>query len=169
LRQTGFTYIAMLIAVAIVGVWLAATANVMHLSVQREKEQELLFIGQQYRLALERYSKSGVGSARRFPTRLEDLLLDERALAKKRYLRRIYVDPMTGLPEWGVIRQGDGQITGIHSLSTQEPLKKSGFSVRDASFTGKLTYSEWVFAATVPVDASRVLPAPTPSKQPNPK
>jgi type II secretory pathway pseudopilin PulG len=165
-RQAGFTYIALLIAVAIVGVWLSATANVLHLSVQREKEQELLYIGQQFRLALERYASSSQGNARRLPTRLEDLLLDERLLQKKRHLRRIYVDPMTGKAEWGLVQQGDGQITGVYSLSTAEPLKKAGFSVNDSGFVGKQSYSQWVFVPVVKAGATRALPVVPPSLQP---
>lgn len=165
-RQAGFTYIALLIAVAIVGVWLAATANVLHLSVQREKEQELLYIGQQFRLALEHYASSSPGNARRFPTRLEDLLLDERLLQKKRHLRRIYLDPMTGKAEWGLVQQGDGQILGVYSLSTAEPLKKAGFSVNDSGFAGKQSYSQWVFMPAAKVGPTRTLPVVPPSVQP---
>jgi type II secretory pathway pseudopilin PulG len=147
LRQEGFTYIGLLIAVAIVGIWLAATANVWHLQVQREKERELLFIGSQFRQALDRYAAAGAGAARRFPLRLEDLLLDERTAARRRHLRRIYVDPMTGKAEWGLIRLADGQIIGVHSLATGEPAKKAGFALRDQAFAGKQSYSQWAFIA----------------------
>ena len=148
-RERGATYIALLIAVAIMGVWLAATANVLHLRMQRDREQELLFIGHQFRLALERYAAATVGAGRRFPTRLEDLLLDERFPQKRRYLRRIYVDPITARAEWGVIRLADGQIVGVHSLSRNEPIKKAGFDLRDAAFTEKSSYSDWVFLASL--------------------
>jgi type II secretory pathway pseudopilin PulG len=139
----------LLLAVAIMGVWLAATANVLHLSMQREKEQELLFIGQQFRQALDHYASGAAGSGRRFPLRLEDLLLDERLLAKRRHLRRIYTDPMTGKEDWGLVQLADGEIIGVHSLSTDEPVKKAGFTQRDLEFTGKQSYADWVFLATV--------------------
>jgi type II secretory pathway pseudopilin PulG len=148
-RQTGFTYIGLLLAVAILGVWLAATANVWHLRMQREKEQELLFVGNQFRQAINHYSASTAGSGRRFPLRIEDLLLDERHVEKRRHLRRIYADPMTGKAEWGLVRLADGQIIGVHSLSTDEPVKKAGFGLRDLAFTSKRSYSQWVFLATV--------------------
>lgn len=145
--QQGFTYIALLLIVAIMGAWIGAVANVWHLSVQREKEQELLFIGHQFRLALNRYAAATAGNAKRFPSRLEDLLLDDRFAARQRHLRRIYVDPMTGRSEWGLIRSGDGQILGVHSLSNDEPIKKAGFLAADIAFTAKSTYSQWVFFA----------------------
>jgi type II secretory pathway pseudopilin PulG len=148
-REAGFTYIALLIVVAIMGVWLAATANVLHLRVQRDKEQELLYIGHEFRQALEHYASSSVGAARRLPLRLEDLLLDERQLEKRRHLRRIYLDPMTGTAEWGVVTRADGQIMGVHSLSTAEPVKTAGFEARDQAFTGKHSYADWVFMAAV--------------------
>ena len=119
--------------------------------MQREKEQELLFVGHQFRLAIERYARATSGSARRLPLRLEDLLLDERTPAKSRHLRRVYTDPMTGSAQWGLLRQADGQIIGVHSLSTDEPIKKAGFAVKDEGFSGKTSYSDWIFMAALPM------------------
>jgi type II secretory pathway pseudopilin PulG len=154
----------LLLVVAIMGVWLGATASVFHLSVQREKEQELLFIGHQFRQALERYSASPAGGARRFPLRLEDLLLDERLAAKRRHLRRIYVDPMTGNDEWGLVLGAGGQIVGVHSLSTGEPIKKAGFDASDQNFVDRTHYSEWVFLAKI--EPAKATPAPAPKATP---
>jgi type II secretory pathway pseudopilin PulG len=168
-RQAGFTYLALLLAVAIMGVWLGATASVYHLSVQREKEQELLFIGNQFRQALERYSASTSGGARRLPLRLEDLLLDERLVAKRRHLRRIYVDPMTGKDEWGLVLGAGGQIVGVHSLSTDEPIKKAGFDARDQNFSDKTRYAEWVFLAKVGATQTPVGPKVAPIRGPVPR
>lgn len=162
-RERGFTYIALLIAVAIMGVWLAASANILHLRVQRDKEQELLYIGHQFRQALERYAKSSAGTARRLPMRLEDLLLDERSLEKRRHLRRIYLDPMTGKAEWGLVRLADGQIIGVHSLSQDEPVKKAGFDLHDLDFTGKSSYSHWVFLAAAGPESVPKAPMPAAS------
>lgn len=144
----GFTYIGILLLVALVGIALASTATVWHFEVQREKERELLAIGNEFRLALDRYATATPGGGRKFPLRLEDLLLDERMAAKRRHLRRIYPDPMTGRNEWGLIRTADGQIVGVHSLSTEPTIKKANFSLRDQSFTGKPTYEQWVFMAS---------------------
>jgi type II secretory pathway pseudopilin PulG len=161
-RQSGFTYVGVLLLVAIVGIALASTATVWHFQVQREKEAELLTIGNEFRLALDRYSAATLpGAGRRFPLRLEDLLLDERMAAKRRHLRRIYRDPMTGKEEWGLIRTADGQIIGIHSLSVAETIKKANFGVRDLGLTGKASYNQWVFMATTARAAMQTRPPST--------
>ena len=47
-RQGGFTYVGLLIAVALMGVGLAAYGELYSHAAQREKEAELLFIGGQF-------------------------------------------------------------------------------------------------------------------------
>lgn len=155
----GFTYVGVLLLVAIVGIALASTATVWHFQVQRDKERELLIIGNEFRLALDRYAAAIPGSGRRFPLRLEDLLLDERMAAKQRHLRRIYRDPMTGRSDWGLVRTADGQIIGVHSLSNGATIKKANFGLKDQSLTGKSTYGQWVFMASNARVAMQVRPA----------
>lgn len=141
----GFSYIGVLLLAALMGMALAAAGQVWQVMRQREKEQELLFIGQQFRLALDRYARHTPGKGRRTPQRLEDLLQDPRAPGVQRYLRKIYVDPMTGRAEWGLITGPAGEIYGVHSLSTDEPLKKSQFRLADRPFEARKKYSDWVF------------------------
>jgi type II secretory pathway pseudopilin PulG len=144
-HERGFTYIGVLVLVALMGIALAAAGQVWHTLQQREKEQELLFIGNQFRLALSRYAGHTPGQARRAPLHLEELLRDPRHPGVQRYLRKIYLDPMTGSAEWGLITGPDGEIYGVHSLSGAEPLKKSNFRLADRHFEGKMKYSDWVF------------------------
>jgi type II secretory pathway pseudopilin PulG len=144
-RERGFTYIGVLVLVALMGITLAAAGQVWHTLQQREKEQELLFIGHQFRLALNRYAHHTPGQAGRAPLNLEGLLRDPRHPGIQRYLRKIYLDPMTGSAEWGLITGPGGEIYGVHSLSGGEPLKKSNFGLADKPFEGKTKYSDWVF------------------------
>jgi type II secretory pathway pseudopilin PulG len=144
-RAAGFTYIAVLALVAVLGVTLAAAGQAWHTVQQREKERELLFIGQEFRMALDRYARQTPRNGGRAPLRLEDLLQDPRAPGVKRYLRRIYVDPMTGSTDWGLVRGADGAIYGVHSLSSQQPLKTAGFAPVDRRFEGAARYSDWIF------------------------
>jgi type II secretory pathway pseudopilin PulG len=136
----GFTYVGLLFLVAMLGIALAVAGEVWQNAQRREKEQELLFVGSQFRRALALYQANGGG----YPRRLEDLLKDPRSPGVRRYLRKIYRDPITGGTEWGLLKSGEA-ITGVHSLSGQEPLQKTGFNLADQDFEGKSKYSEWVF------------------------
>jgi len=144
-RETGFTYLAVLFFVAIMGVMLAAAGVAWSTAQQRDKERELLFIGNQFRKAIAAYYESSPGSIKQYPNTFNDLLKDNRHLATRRHLRRIYADPMTLKPEWGIIRAPDGGIMGIHSLSTGRPMKSRNFLGRDSAFEGAISYADWRF------------------------
>jgi len=144
-RERGFTYIGVLVLVVLMGIALASAGEVWHTMQQREKEQQLLFIGHQFRLALKRYAHHTPAKGRRQPLHLEELLLDPRHPGIQRYLRQIYLDPMTGSPEWGLITGPGGEIYGVHSLAEGEPLKKGQFDLADRHFEGSMKYSDWVF------------------------
>jgi type II secretory pathway pseudopilin PulG len=144
----GFTYIGVLLAVVFIGVGLAATGTVWQQTRQREKERELLFVGNQFRQALERYYENPPpGKAKQFPQKLEDLLRDDRHPDVRRYLRKLYPDPMTSGAEWGLLRGTDKAIVGLYSLSDGEPLKTANFDPEDAELVGKRHYHEWRFIA----------------------
>jgi len=143
--EWGFTYVGVLVLVALMGIALGASGQVWHTLQKREKERELLFIGQQFRLALNRYARHTPGQARRAPLRLEELLQDPRYPGNQRYLRKIFLDPMTGSADWGLITGPGGEIYGVHSLSKEEPLKKTNFGLADRQFEGAMKYSDWVF------------------------
>ncbi len=146
--ERGFTYIGVLVIVALMGIALASAGEVWHTMQKREKEQELLFVGHQFRLALKRYADHTPGKARRAPLKLAELLQDPRHPGIQRYLRKIFPDPVTGRPEWGLITGPGGEIYGVHSLSDSEPLKKSHFERVDKHFEGSMKYSDWVFMHT---------------------
>jgi type II secretory pathway pseudopilin PulG len=158
--EGGFTYVGVLVLVALIGIALASVGQIWHTVQQREKEQELLFIGHEFRVALARYGQNSPGQAGRSPLHLEDLLKDPRAPGIKRYLRKIYVDPMTGSAKWGLVTGPNGEIYGVHSLSDDEPLKKSNFGFVDRQFEGKMKYSEWVFMGSTGSSRRRSLTAP---------
>lgn len=146
--QRGFTYLTALFLVAIMSGGLALIGEVWHTSSLREKEAELLQIGNEYRNAVARYYLSG--PQRQYPKNLSDLIRDPRQPGTVRYLRRIYPDPITGKEEWGFVKSADGGFAGVHSLSEASPLKTAGFAVRDAAFEGKAKYSDWQFVYAPP-------------------
>lgn len=143
-RQTGFTYIGILIIVALMGTALAGLGQAWGQMGKREREQELLFVGNQFRIALELYYHHSPGTDR-YPHMLSDLLKDPRFPDTQRYLRKLYRDPITGKADWGLVKGTDGGIVGVYSLSEVEPLKKYGFPLANQNFEGSTKYSEWVF------------------------
>jgi type II secretory pathway pseudopilin PulG len=144
-RQGGFTYLGLLFFVALIGVGLAAVGLVWHTAVKREREAELLFVGEQYRRAIKSYYDASPG-AKQYPRSLEDLLLDPRFPNVRRHLRRMYADPMSGAKDWEVVSAPDGAILGVHSRSREKPLKSAGFKPELAAFAQAESYAGWVFA-----------------------
>jgi type II secretory pathway pseudopilin PulG len=163
-QPQGFTYIGVLFVVAMMSTGLALIGEVWHTSNAREKEAELLHIGNEYRKAIERYYLASKDQkVRTYPKNLSDLIKDPRDAGTLRHLRRLYPDPITGKDEWGLVKSPDGGFAGVYSLSEEPPLKAAGFAVRDASFEGKSKYSEWQF-----VYAPAATPAATPGATPKP-
>ena len=104
---------------------LALIGEVWHTSNAREKEAELLFIGNEYRRAIERYYLAGSG-VRQYPKNLADLVKDPRQPGTVRHLRRLYPDPITGSEEWGLVKSADGGFAGVHSLSEAHAAEDRG-------------------------------------------
>ncbi|KAB0672535.1 type II secretion system protein [Oryzomonas sagensis] len=145
LNQNGFTFLAALMIVVIMGIMLGLTGQPWKTIMKREREQELLFRGLQIRSAIMAWNAK---SAKVTPLNdLKDLLLDPTSLEKKKYLRQLYKDPMTG-KDWTLIRDKTGVkgIIGVASTSNDVPLKTSfsEYSGLD-TFTDKKKYSEWRF------------------------
>lgn len=144
-RPSGFTYIGLLLAVALLSAGLAGIGQVWHTTVQRAKEAELQFVGEEFRRAIKLYYDSTPGGDKQLPRSLEDLLRDQRYPGVRRYLRKVYVDPMIGKAEWGLIKVRDG-IVGVHSLSEGVPFKSGG---AQAGAPRRTTYADWKFIAEI--------------------
>jgi len=162
----GFTYIGLLLGIAIMGYFMAAVSEVWHTAVKREREAELLFAGDQIRRALSRYAAASPG-VERYPRRLEDLLRDPRFPLPRRYLRQVYRDPMGASGEWELVKTGEF-IIGVHSQSEDEPLKSAGFAFADRGFEDKKKYSEWMFMVVEPARARTRAPTKGASGAPSP-
>jgi len=140
----GFTYIALLVAIVIIGITLGSAAKSWQHVSQRDKEEELLFRGNQYRLAIENYYNAQ--GRRQFPNSIEDLLMDNRTPAGKRHLRQQYKDPITG-EDFELVRDmfhGNG-IKGVYSKSEKTPIRQTGFPEELKDFEGKTRYNDWQF------------------------
>lgn len=148
--HAGFTYVALLAAIVIIGIVLSSAGKYWSSVMQREKEEELLFRGEQYRQAIERYYTALPGR-QQLPPSIEELLKDSRSAAGKRHLRQQYRDPMTG-EDFELIRDEalGNRITGVVSKSEKTPIKQAGFSDPYGEFAGKQSYTEWKFVFKPP-------------------
>ena len=156
----GFTYMGLLMVMAIASIGMAGVGVVWHQDMQREREKELLFIGEQYRLAIGRYYENPVSGNKQYPEKLEDLLLDKRGPTIQRHLRQLYADPMqlenpfsekafeisgpTSAYSWGLVKQ-QNQIIGVYSRSQQAPIKTTGFPAQYEIFAEAKAYEDWKF------------------------
>ena len=149
-NQKGFTYIALLSAIVILGILLGAAGKYWHNVMLREKEIELLFRGEQYRRAIERYYTAIPGRFE-YPPNIESLLKDGRTAKGRRHLRQQYKDPITG-EDFEVIHDltKGNRITGVFSKSEHETLKQAQFPEVLKDFEGKTHYNEWKFVFTAP-------------------
>lgn len=141
-REAGFTYLGVLVLVVLIGFALATAGQIAHITAQRERETELLFIGHQYREAIGRFVRNN----HRYPMTLEELLQFEGAgPAPDHFLRRLYRDPMTRQVDWTLIPAPGVGIMGVASSSKQVPLKQAGFDDPDLDFDQAATYADWQF------------------------
>jgi type II secretory pathway pseudopilin PulG len=154
-RQRGLMLVGLLILMFLTGVLAMTGLDVWATTRQREREAELLFVGDQYRQAIRRYYfAAGNGQTPELPAKLEELLDDNRFPVPAHHLRRLYADPITGSTEWGLVMRGD-RIVGVHSLSEATPLKQAGFDRVNASFEARTAYKDWVFLFIPPATRRR--------------
>lgn len=153
--QAGFTYLAALVAVIVLAISATQAVNLWSMQIRREKEVELLWRMTQYRNALISYYKGPpVGPGAIKPPAspplqsLDDLLKGNSAAGSVRYLRKLYLDPITG-KEFEPVKDGNG-IVGVKSTSELEPVKKANFPDEFIGFEGKKKYNEWWFNAKQP-------------------
>ena len=146
MRQEGFTYVGLLLLLALASTALAGAGTLWSIESRRDKEAELLFIGAQFADAITSFREHApAGQMERFPRRLEELLDDKRWPSTRRHLRQVFVDPMTGSRDWGLVRGPGGEIMGVHSLAGGAPLKKGNFPGQWVTFAQARSYRDWRF------------------------
>lgn len=151
-EQRGVALLALLLVIAAMGATLGAGGILWHEVQQREKERELIFVGMQYRNAIRQYYLNSVDFAR-YPPTLEALLKDERVPQTRRYLRRLYRDPLSNSLDWGLVTAPEGGIMGVYSLGRGAPLKRAGFPAELGWPADKASYADWQFVWVPPVGA----------------
>lgn len=114
-RQAGFTYLGLLLAVALIGLGLATASEVWTTVAHRQKLEQLEFAGQQIAQAIGSYYESTPGMVKQYPRSLEDLLEDRRSPAIKRHLRRVYPNPIETHGQWELALAPGGGIVGVRA------------------------------------------------------
>ncbi len=168
-RSGGFTYIGLIVLLAILGLVAAAGMKSGALMQRAAAEEELLEIGAAFSEALRSYAAATPQGQPPQPPNLQALLKDPRFPGVRRHLRRIFVDPVTGKAEWGMVTIGDKTlVTGVYSLSAARPLKVGNFDARFVNFDNKERLSDWKFTATgqgITVLGAPGAPAPPPAAE----
>ncbi|MFO7301565.1 MAG: hypothetical protein DIU54_004015 [Acidobacteriota bacterium] len=131
--------VALLVAMAVTAVWMAALLPAWRQQMQREKETELIFRGEAIARAIYLYRQRHGGT---LPPDLDTLV-------EQRFLRRKYIDPITGedfVLVGGATASGfgdgglQGGIIGVRSRSNETSIR---------IYQNQQTYSQWPFDFTL--------------------
>ncbi len=185
-RDGGYILFGVLMGASLLGVGLLAAVTLWSRVLQREREAELVFRGEAVVRAIERFQADRPGA---FPETLEDLV-------EGRYLRRAWLDPMTGNP-FVLLRAAPaagpatGPATGPAGAMDEEIPPETERADSDATpgivgvvsasdelsfrlYNGARRYSEWRFEAqpAAPAGSDREAgpeDAPSPNRSPDPR
>jgi len=130
--EQGFVYLWALFSVVLAGVAIAGAGQMWQVKSQRDKEAELMFIGEEFRKAIMSYHNT----TKQYPSSLEELLKDSRSVNIKRHLRKIYVDPMTNTTDWGLVDEPPPATTTATSKAGAAQDKSSTSGSGATSSTG---------------------------------
>jgi len=136
-RQRGFTYLGVLVAVAVLGIGLTAASEVWVTLARRERMAQLQWIGEQYVQAIGSYYNASPGSVKAYPKTLQDLLEDKRYVTMRRHLRQPYANPVTGKDDWELLMTPEGGIRGVRATLPAQ-IDPDGLMTREFSFAPNL-------------------------------
>ncbi len=124
-RDAGYALLVVLFMAAMVLIALAVAAPRLLHEGQREKEEELIFRGEQYKHAIGLYYKK----FGRYPMKVDDLIRTN----DRGYLRREFKDPMTKNGKWRFVGLGvGGVLVGGRSPMPGAPAVPSGTGLSNA-------------------------------------
>ena len=139
-REGGFALLLVFVMAAVLAITLYMELPRLAFEAQRQKEQMLVERGQQYQIAIRRYMQRGLRQGMNqvvgppWPTKIEDL----EDTNGRRFLRKRYLDPMTGKDEWRIIHINNGILTdSINNKLKQGDQKDEGLRAGGiGEFTG---------------------------------
>jgi type II secretory pathway pseudopilin PulG len=144
-KHSGYILIGLLVLIMVSGFALEQVGAKWSDARKREREQELLKIGDTIKKAIGNYYNHTPGIVKHYPPNLEALLRDERFPKPQRYLRKLYIDPITQREGWGIVEAPSGGVMGVYSLSDAKPFKTKNFRPVYLHFEDKKYYGEWYF------------------------
>lgn len=118
--EEGTLLVILMIGVAIGSIALTVATQSWSTVVRRDKEQELIFRGNQYVTAILAYRKEHGGA---FPLTLEDLY--KPGPRRLRYIRRLYRDPITKDGKWGLLYLMPGGQGVYDAKAAQKAMEKA--------------------------------------------
>ena len=125
-NEEGALLIILMCGVAVMMIGLAVAFQQWSTIWRRDNEEELIFRGQQYVIALKAYQKE---HNRALPTDLEDLM--KPGPRQVRYIRKLFRDPMKKGAKWGLLYlmpQGNAIYDPVAAQKGQKEKEKSGSS-----------------------------------------
>jgi len=144
-RQMGFLLLGVLVLLTIASYGLSVATVKWSDAIKRDKEQELLKVGDTIRKAIGRYYEQTPGLVKQYPPNLQALLNDNRFPSPRHYLRKLYQDPITQQADWGILEAPSGGVMGVYSLSPAKPYKVKNFRPQYKHFENQLHYESWYF------------------------
>ncbi|MEX1841647.1 type II secretion system GspH family protein [Enterobacter cloacae] len=142
-NESGFTYLLLIIWLAIVAIMLLCSEEHIAANWRRQKEAQLLFTGDQIRKAILDY-RDNPQSDTCFPVSFQQLSEDKRGGRTRYLLRRHYLDPFTG-KEWGKLYDKENRWIGVYSKGEGIPLKRKRFPAHYEEFEKAKSYADWKF------------------------
>lgn len=149
LRRGADRGVALLMTLILVGAVSASAAGVASqwlVQAQREAEEQLLLVGDQYAKAIAAYYYATPGASKQLPRSLSDLLEDTRSGTLRRHLRALYPDPTAPSTPWALIRDASGGIVGVHSTNSRAPWRQVETQLTVVRLAPATRLSDWKFA-----------------------
>ena len=101
-HEDGFLLLGVLFMILVIMLMLAIAAPKVADSIRRDKEEETIHRGKQYARAIQMY----YNKYNRYPNTIDQLMKDN----NQRFLRKRYLDPMTGKDDWRIIHNGEQKV-----------------------------------------------------------
>lgn len=117
--EAGYAMAALLVGIAIMGIFASMAIPAWRAAAKREKEAELIFRAGQVAHAIEKFRRKVGGGA--YPPDLDFLV-------RQKYLRKKYKDPMTKDGEWRIVTPQELQAGGVGTgrPGSSSPLPQGG-------------------------------------------